>query len=136
MAVSDSLLELEAESTTQALEQFTLTITAENIVSTDPRFTMDDLKMGDQYKPLRVWFENAQGEKIERARERRERHISNMTLPYLAFQLYEQQIKQLSLDERLQFPIGKESPDATEYRGIFYSKRSISAIAGKILSLP
>ena len=131
MAVSDSLLELEAESTTQALEQFTLTITAENIVSTDPRFTMDDLKMGDQYKPLRVWFENAQGEKIERAREPRERHISNMTLPYLAFQLYEQQIKQLSLNERLQFPIGKESPDAIEYKGIFYSKKEYQHYSGQ-----
>lgn len=30
MAVSGDVLELEAESTTQALEQFTLTITAEN----------------------------------------------------------------------------------------------------------
>lgn len=30
MAVSGDVLELEAESTTQTLEQFTLTITAEN----------------------------------------------------------------------------------------------------------
>lgn len=30
MAVSDDVLELEAESTSQTLEQFTLTITAEN----------------------------------------------------------------------------------------------------------
>ncbi|KGF02246.1 ATPase, partial [Actinomyces sp. S6-Spd3] len=36
-----------------------------------------------------------------------------------------------SLDERLQFPIGKESPDATEYRGIFYSKKEYQRYSGQ-----
>ena len=33
-------------------EKFELTISAESIISTDERFTMDNLFLGDKYKPL------------------------------------------------------------------------------------
>lgn len=37
---------------TKQREKFELTITAGSVVSTDERFTMDNLSLGDNYKPL------------------------------------------------------------------------------------
>ena len=37
-------------------EKFELTISAESVVSTDERFTMDNLSLGDNYKPLGALF--------------------------------------------------------------------------------
>ena len=48
-------------------EKFELTISAESIVSTDERFTMDNLSLGDNYKPLGACFRKADGEEIKRA---------------------------------------------------------------------
>ena len=45
-------------------EKYELTITANNVVSTDERFTMDNLGLGDGYKPLDVYFMKADGEMI------------------------------------------------------------------------
>lgn len=42
-------------------EEFTLEITSENVVSTDKRFTMDDLDLGDNYKPLDAYMERKDG---------------------------------------------------------------------------
>lgn len=49
---------------TKQQEKFELSITAEDVVSTDERFTMDDLRIGDNYKPLDVYFQNAKGDII------------------------------------------------------------------------
>ena len=43
-------------------KKFVLTISAENIESSDERFTMDDLTLGDNYKPLNVYFKKATGD--------------------------------------------------------------------------
>lgn len=47
-------------------EKYVLTITAENVISTDTRFTMDNLSLGDNYKPLDAYFEKANGDIIRR----------------------------------------------------------------------
>ncbi len=130
MAVFGDQQVLQSGSDANASEEFTLTITAERIDSTDPRFDASDLKSGDDYKPLKVWFERADGTKITRQREPHERHISNKTLPYLAFQLYEKEILDLAVSERREFPVHKESSSATEYKGIFTSKNEYSRISG------
>lgn len=52
---------------TKQQEKFELTITAESVVSTDERFTMDNLSLGDNYKPLDAYFKKATGEVIKRS---------------------------------------------------------------------
>jgi len=46
-----------------AKEEYILTITADSVTSTDPTFTMDNLGLGDKFKPLDVWFEDAREQK-------------------------------------------------------------------------
>ena len=46
---------------TKQQEKFELSITAESVVSTDERFTMDNISLGDNYKPLDVSFKKATG---------------------------------------------------------------------------
>ena len=46
---------------TKPQEKFELSITAESVESTDERFTMEDLNLGDNYKPLNAYFEKANG---------------------------------------------------------------------------
>ena len=41
---------------TKQQEKFELSITAESVESTDERFTMDNLSLGDNYKPLDACF--------------------------------------------------------------------------------
>ena len=57
----DCLMELgfmvDSKSANQV--KFELTITAESVTSTDDRFTLDNLSMGDNYKPLDAYFRNA-----------------------------------------------------------------------------
>lgn len=57
-------------------EKFDLTISAESIVSTDERFTMDNLSLGDNYKPLGACFRKADGEEIKRAYSKGEKRNS------------------------------------------------------------
>ena len=73
-------------------EKFELVITSDSIVSTDARFTMDNLSLGDSYKPLEVYFRKADGKVIRRTYNKGERRNSNQTLPRLACQLYEKQL--------------------------------------------
>lgn len=40
----------------QQQEKFKLTITADQVTSTDERFTMDNLHLGDNYRPLEAFF--------------------------------------------------------------------------------
>ena len=50
---------------TKQQEKFELSITAESVVSTDERFTMDNISLGDNYKPLDVSFKKATGVREE-----------------------------------------------------------------------
>lgn len=51
---------------TKQQEKFELSITAESVESTDERFTMDDLNLGDNYRPLDACFKKANGDVIKR----------------------------------------------------------------------
>lgn len=50
---------------TKQQEKFELSVTAESVESTDERFTMDNLSLGDNYKPLDVYFKKATGEVVQ-----------------------------------------------------------------------
>lgn len=69
-------------------EKYILTFTAENITSTDERFTMDSLALGDHYTPLDTYFEKPDGTIIRRIFRKGERRRSNITLPRLACQIF------------------------------------------------
>lgn len=77
-------------------ENFKLTITAEGIMSTDKRFTVDNLHLGDNYKPLDAYFQRATGEVIKRTYSKSEKRNSNQTLPHIACQIFEKQLTTLS----------------------------------------
>ena len=100
-------------------EKYELTITVNNVVSTDERFTMDNLGLGDGYKPLDVYFMKADGEMIRRNYSKGERRNSNQTMPRMVFQIFEQQIISLSGLEREQFPVCQYRPKDEVIRGIF-----------------
>ena len=68
-------------------EKYELTITADAITSTDERFTMDNLFLGDGYKPLDAYFKRANGEIIKRSYSKGERRNSNQTMPRIACQV-------------------------------------------------
>lgn len=70
-------------------EKFVLTITADNVVSTDERFDINNLSLGDNYKPLDVKFEKLNGDIITRKYNKGERKNSNQTMPRLALQIFE-----------------------------------------------
>lgn len=102
-------------------EKFELVITLDGAVSTDERFTMDNLSLGDNYKPIDVYFERAGGEIVRRKRRKSENKISNQTLPRLACQIYESQISKMSIEERENFPVCKYNPESEMIKGIFSS---------------
>ena len=103
----------------QQQEKFKLTITADQVTSTDERFTMDNLHLGDNYRPLEAFFKKANGEIIKRAYLKGERPITNQTLPRLACQLYEKQLISLSAEEKENFPVCKYKKNCEVIRGIF-----------------
>lgn len=102
-------------------QKFELTITADSVVSTDERFTMDNLSLGDNYKPLYAYFMKANGEKIERAYNKGERRNSNQTLPRIACQVFEKQIAAMSIENRESFPVCKYKPNSDTICGIYTS---------------
>ena len=106
---------------TKQQEKFELFITAENVVSTDERFTMNNLSLGDGYKPLDVCFKKATGEVTKRSYSKGERRNSNQTLPRLACQIFEKKISALSVEEKECFPVCKYNPDSEMISGIFAS---------------
>ena len=106
---------------TKQQEKFELFITAENVVSTDERFTMNNLSLGDGYKPLDVCFKKATGEVTKRSYSKGERRNSNQTLPRLACQIFEKKIAALSVEEKESFPVCKYNPDSEMISGIFAS---------------
>ena len=102
-------------------EKFELTITAESITSTDDSFTMDNLGAGDNFKPLDASFIKADGTEIKRQYAKGERRNSNQTLPRIAFQVFEEQISAMPVEEKENFPICQYTRNGEIYRGIYYS---------------
>lgn len=103
------------------INKYELTITADSITSTDSRFTMDDLNLGDNYKPLDSVFIDSNGNTITRQFRKNERKTSNQTLPKLAFQLFEKQLTGLNVEERETFPVCQYKPDTELICGIYSS---------------
>lgn len=104
------------------LEKYELTISSNEIKSTDSRFTMDDLSLGDNYEFLDVFFINSNDEIIRRNKKKRERNKSNQVLPRLACQIFEKKILELSKKERENFPVCQYNPSSPMIRGIFSSE--------------
>ena len=102
-------------------EKFVLTITADNVVSTDERFDINNLSLGDNYKPLDVKFEKSNGDIITRKYNKGERKNSNQTMPRLALQIFEQQIINLSESEKETFPVCRYTLDSDLRYGIYRS---------------
>ena len=106
---------------TKQQEKYELIITAESIESTDECFTMDNLDLGNNYKPLDAYFKGASGSIVRRAYDKGEKKNSNQTLPRIAFQIFEKQIASLSVEEKENFPVCKYDPQSDVIRGIFTS---------------
>lgn len=102
-------------------EKFEMTITADGVTSTDERFTMDNLSLGDNYKPLNAYLQKADGEVIKRTYSKGERRNSNQTMPRIACQVFEKQIASLSVEGRESFPVCKYNPSSGTIRGIYTS---------------
>lgn len=106
---------------TKQQEKYELSITAESVKSTDERFTMDNLGLGDNYKPLDAYFKRANGDVIKRAYSKGERRISNQTMPRIACQVFEKRLAALSVEDKENFPVCKYTPDSDTIRGIYAS---------------
>lgn len=101
--------------------RFILTITKDEIVSTDKRFTMSNLDSGCNYRPEDVYFESENGEKIRRKPNAKESNITNRTLPRLVFQIFEEKIEKLSESEKKNFPIYRQN-NGELLKGIYSTK--------------
>lgn len=112
---------------TKPQEKFELHITTESVESTDERFTMDNLGLGDNYKPLEAYFLTSDGEMVKRARNKGERNITNQTLPRIACQLFEKQISALSAVDRENFPVCQYRPNDDIIRGIYPTEEELKA---------
>lgn len=106
---------------TKPQRKFKLSVTAENVESTDERFTMDNLSLGDNYKPLDVYFKKSNGEVVKRFYSKGERRNSNQTMPRIAFQVFEKQISAMSVEDKESFPICKYNPNSDMICGIYSS---------------
>ena len=102
-------------------EKFELVISSESVTSTDERFTMDNLSLGDNYKPLGAFFKKANGEEIKRTYSKGERRNSNQTLPRIACQVFEKQLAAMSIESKESFPICKYNPSSEMICGIYAS---------------
>lgn len=102
-------------------EKYELTITADQVVSTDECFDKDSLGLGDNFVPLGVYFQSGSGQIVKRNYAKGERRNSNQTMPRLAFQIYEKQLRALSVEEKENFPVCQYSPESGLIRGIFPS---------------
>lgn len=98
---------------------FSLTITADQISSTDQRFKNEDLTLGDQYEVVDTYFESADGEVIRRNRRGRENKVSNLVLPRLACQIYENELFALSEAEKEEFPVCRYKQDSELLKGLY-----------------
>lgn len=106
---------------TKQQEKYQLCITADSVESTDERFTLDNLSLGDNYKPLDAYFKKADGTVIKRAYSKGERRNSNQTMPRIACQVFEKQLATLSVEEKESFPICRYNPNSDMICGIYSS---------------
>lgn len=106
---------------TKQQEKFNLAITADSVESTDERFTMDNLSLGDNYKPLDTYFKKANGDVVKRSYSKGERRNSNQTMPRIACQIFEKQLAGLSVEDKQIFPVCRYNPDSDIIRGIYSS---------------
>lgn len=106
---------------TKQQEKYELSVTADGVESTDERFTMDNLSLGDNYKPLDVYFKQANGDVIRRSYSKGERRNSNQTMPRIAFQIFEKQISAMSIEDKESFPVCKYNPNSELICGIYSS---------------
>lgn len=102
-------------------EKFELFVTAGGVESTDEGFTMDNLSLGDNYKPLDVYFKRGNGNIIKRSYIKGERRNSNQTMPRIAFQIFEKQISRMSVEDKENFPVCKYNPNSDMICGIYSS---------------
>ena len=102
-------------------EKYRLSITAESVESTDERFSIDNLSLGDNYKPLDVYFKKTNGDVIKRAYRKGERRNTNQTMPRIACQVFEKQLVALSVEDKENFPVCKYKPNGKIFRGIYAS---------------
>ncbi len=102
-------------------EKYILTITKDNVTSTDTEFTMDNLGYGDNFKPLDVYFEKADKAIVRRQYNRLERKSCNQTMARLAMQVFEDSLVNLSPQEKSNFPICRYTNNSEIIRGIFAS---------------
>lgn len=102
-------------------EKFELFVTAGGVKSTDEGFTMDNLSLGDNYKPLDVYFKRGNGNIIKRSYIKGERRNSNQTMPRIAFQIFEKQITRMSVEDKEKFPVCKYNPNSDMICGIYSS---------------
>ena len=102
-------------------EKYELIITANEVTSTDDRFTMDNIVLGDNYKPLDTYFKTAGGIVVRRKYNKGERRNSNQTMPRLACQVFEQLIAALPTREKENFPVCRYIPTSEIIHGIFSS---------------
>ena len=109
------------DSKTDKQEKYELVITADSVQSTDERFTMDNLSLGDNYKPLNAYFRSESGEVVKRSYSKGERRNTNQTMPRIAFQMFEKQIAAMSVEDKEQFPICRYNPDKDMICGIYSS---------------
>ena len=107
--------------TTTTQEKYELTITADNLISTDTRFNIDNIFLGDNYEPIDAYYVTSDNKLIRRKRNKGEQRISNQTLPRLAIQVFEKQLVALSEEDKKNFPICKYSPGQALISGIFSS---------------
>ena len=111
--------------TEQKQEKYELIISANGITSTDERFTMDNISLGDNYKPLDAYFKKSNGDIIRREYSKGERRTSNQTLPRIACQIFEKQIAGMSVEEKENFPVCRYTPTSDLICGIFTSVEEI-----------
>lgn len=102
-------------------EKYELTITADQVTSSDECFDKNNLGLGDNFVPLGVYFQDRSGQIIKRNYAKGERRNSNQTMPKLAFQIYEKQLRALSAEEKENFPVCQYGPNSGLIRGIFSS---------------
>lgn len=102
-------------------EKYELLITADSVQSTDERFTMDNLSLGDNYKPLNAYFKKENGDIVKRSYSKGERRNTNQTMPRIAFQVFEKQIASMSVEDKERFPVCKYNPEKEMICGIYSS---------------
>lgn len=100
-------------------KKYELIITADSVNSTDERFTMDNLSLGDSYMTLDAYYQKEDGTIIRRNYNKGERRNTNQTMPRIACQIFEKQLVDLSSPEKMNFPVCQYRPDLELIHGIF-----------------